>query len=116
MKQAAALAFAFVLAACSYTVSHAQSAGTKGMEQSATGRSATSGTTHHAVGVVKNVDPKRGVVTLAHGPVNSLNWPPMTMDFRVRDKASLAALKPGQQVEFDLVEEQKGSYVISRIK
>jgi len=40
----------------------------------------------------------------------------MTMDFQVRDKASLAKLKPGQKIEFELVEEKKGSYVISRIK
>jgi Cu/Ag efflux protein CusF len=114
MKQAAALTFATVLAACGHAASHAQSM--KGMEPSATTQKGTSGTTHHAVGVVRNVDPKRGVVTLEHGPVNTLNWPPMTMDFRVRDKAGLAALKPGQKVEFDLVEEQKGNYVINRIK
>jgi len=40
----------------------------------------------------------------------------MTMDFQVRDKASIAKLKPGQKIEFELVEEKKGSYVISRIK
>ena len=73
-------------------------------------------TTHPATGVVKKVDAGKGTVTLAHDEVKSLKWPAMTMDFRVRDKASLAALKPGQKVEFELVEEKKGSYVISRIK
>jgi len=71
---------------------------------------------HPATGVVKKVDAAKGTVTLAHDPVKSLNWPAMTMDFQVRDKASLAKLKPGQKIEFELVEEKKGSYVISRIK
>ena len=71
---------------------------------------------HTATGVVKKVDAAKGTVTLAHDPVKSLNWPAMTMDFRVRDKASLATLKPGQRIEFELVEEKKGSYVINRIQ
>jgi len=116
MKQAAVLTFVLVLTACVPALCNAQSGGMKDMERSATAGNAATGATHHAAGIVKNVDPKAGTVTLAHGPVNTLNWPPMTMAFRVRDKASLAGLKPGQKVEFDLVEEKKGSYVISRIK
>ena len=77
---------------------------------------AKDGTAHRATGVVKKVDSKAGTVTLAHDPVTSLNWPAMTMEFRVRDRAKLTTLKPEQKVEFDLVEEKKGSYVISRIK
>ena len=72
--------------------------------------------THSATGVVKKVDAAKGTVTLAHEPIKSLKWPAMTMDFRVRDKASLATLKPDQKIEFELIEEKKGSYVISRIK
>lgn len=41
---------------------------------------------HQAVGVVKKVDAKTGVVTLAHEAVNSMNWPPMTMGFMVKEK------------------------------
>ena len=73
-------------------------------------------TTHPATGVVKKIDTAKGTVTLAHDPIKSLKWPAMTMDFRVRDKASLATLKPDQKIEFELIEEKKGSYVISRIK
>ena len=71
---------------------------------------------HPATGVVKKVDATKGTVTLAHEPIQSLKWPAMTMDFHVRDRASLATLKPGQKIEFELIEEKKGSYVISRIK
>jgi len=73
-------------------------------------------TIHPATGVVKKVDAAKGTVTLAHEPIKSLKWPAMTMDFRVRDKASLATRKPDQKIEFELIEEKKGSYVISRIK
>ena len=38
---------------------------------------------HPATGVVKSVDRAKGTVTLAHGPVKSLNWPAMTMPFTV---------------------------------
>ncbi|HXF65735.1 MAG TPA: copper-binding protein [Burkholderiales bacterium] len=72
--------------------------------------------THQGSGIVKKVDPARESITLAHDPIRSLNWPAMTMDFRVRDKDKLAALKPGQKIAFELVEEKKGEYVISRIK
>lgn len=77
---------------------------------------ATAQSAHPATGVVKKIDAARNTVTLAHDPIKSLNWPAMTMDFRVRDKTDLAKLKPEQKIEFELVEEKKGSYVISRIK
>src|SRR6266446_6669221 len=46
-------------------------------------------TTHMAKGVVKKVDAKTGMVTVAHEPVKSMNWPAMTMAFKVKDKALL---------------------------
>ena len=43
--------------------------------------------THKATGVVKAVDSSKGTITLAHGPVESLNWSAMTMSFVVKDKS-----------------------------
>ena len=71
--------------------------------------------THQATGVVKRTDRAKGVVSLKHDPVKSLNWPGMTMDFNVRDPKLLAGVKPDQKVKFEFVEE-KGSYVITSIK
>lgn len=71
--------------------------------------------THKAVGVVKNVNPKAGVVTLAHEAVNSMNWPPMTMGFKVKDKTLLAKLKEGRKVEFEFVQEDD-DYVVTKVK
>jgi Cu/Ag efflux protein CusF len=115
MKQSIALSLVLALSVAVPAVSHAQSGGMKDMDMA---KKAAAGTqaAHKATGVVKKVDAKTGTVTLAHDPVKSLNWPAMTMDFRVRDKASLATLKPEQKIEFELIEEKKGSYVINRIK
>lgn len=70
---------------------------------------------HQGEGKVNSVDLKEGKVNLSHDPIASLNWPAMTMDLDVMEKASLSALKPGQKVEFKLVEKRKGKYVISEI-
>jgi Cu/Ag efflux protein CusF len=70
--------------------------------------------THEATGIVKRIDPAKGVVSLKHDPVKSLGWPGMTMDFSVRDPKLLSGLKPEQKVRFEFVEE-KGRYVISAI-
>lgn len=76
---------------------------------------ATTQTTHIATGVVKLLDAKAGVVTLAHDPVSSLNWPPMTMGFKVKDKALLAKLKEGQKKGFEFVQEDDG-YLVTSVK
>ena len=75
----------------------------------------TQGTVHNAVGVVKNVDPAKGTVTLDHEPVKSLNWSAMTMGFTVKDKAMLDKLQSGKKVEIEFVQQGK-DYVITSIK
>ena len=70
---------------------------------------------HQATGVVKSVDRAKGTVTLAHGPVKSLNWPAMTMPFTVKDKALLEKLQAGNKVEFEFVQQGK-EYVITTVK
>jgi membrane fusion protein, copper/silver efflux system len=67
-------------------------------------------------GSVEAVDSARATVTLAHGPIASLKWPAMTMEFRVKDPALLLTLKPGQRIAFDLIEESAGKYIIVRVQ
>ena len=70
---------------------------------------------HKGIGTVKKVDPAAGTVTLAHGPVESMKWPAMTMSFAIRDKAMLDKLSPEKKVEFEFV--QRGTdYVITSVK
>jgi len=70
---------------------------------------------HQATGVVKRIDTAKGVVSLKHEAIKSLNWPGMTMDFNVRDPKLIAGVKPDQQVKFEFVED-KGRYVITSIR
>ena len=70
---------------------------------------------HRASGVVKSVNAEKGTVNIAHGPVDSLKWPPMTMSFNAQDRKLLENLRPGAKVEFEFT--QQGSrYVITSIK
>jgi Cu(I)/Ag(I) efflux system protein CusF len=73
------------------------------------------GQTHHASGTVKKVDAAKGSVTFAHGPVKSLNWPAMTMGFRVKDKTLLDKLAVGKQAEFEFVQEGS-NYVVTAVR
>ena len=70
---------------------------------------------HRGTGKINSVDAKSGKINITHEPIASLNWPAMTMDFEVQDKALLAKLKKGQKVEFKLTEARKGKYVVNEI-
>ncbi|MFM9967877.1 MAG: efflux RND transporter periplasmic adaptor subunit [Burkholderiales bacterium] len=72
--------------------------------------------THRGEGSIEAVDSARATVTLAHGPITSLKWPAMTMDFRVKDPALLRTLKPGQKIAFEMIEASAGDYVIVRVQ
>ena len=71
---------------------------------------------HQAQGTVDSVDAQAGTVTLSHGPVASLKWPAMTMDFRIANASLTSALKPGAKVEVEFVERQPGEWVITAVK
>lgn len=73
------------------------------------------GKVHKAKGIVNSVDIQAAKVNLSHEAIPSLNWPKMTMSFKVSDQQGLAMLKPGQHVDFELSEKTKGQYVITKI-
>lgn len=58
--------------------------------------------TVEATGVVKKVDAKAGTAIVDHDPIRALNWPAMTMTFKVPDKAVLDQLKAGKKIRFQL--------------
>ena len=76
---------------------------------------ATAPMVHKAMGTVKKVDAKTGVATLAHEPIKSLNWPSMTMGFKVKDKMLMDKLTDGKKVEFEFIQKDK-DYVITGVK
>lgn len=54
-------------------------------------------------------------MSLAHGPVASLNWPAMTMNFKVKDKKLWPKLHEGSEVDVEIVQQGK-DYVIAKVK
>lgn len=87
----------------------AQSGGMKGMDMK---QEKAAGKAHKATGKVTKVDQAKGSVTIAHGPVPSMNWPSMTMTFKAKDKAMLGKVKSGDQVEFSFVESGRDHTII----
>ena len=84
----------------------------KGMEMKKESKPAAA---HKGIGVVKSTDAKKGTVTIAHEPVQSMSWPAMTMTFKAKDKAMLEHVKPGAKVEFSFVQSGK-DYIVTKIK
>ncbi len=76
---------------------------------------AAPGQVHKGQGTVRAVDQQNGTVNISHDPIPSLNFPAMTMDFQVKDKTLLKGVKPGQAVEFDVVQQVPGELVLNRI-
>ena len=68
-----------------------------------------------ATGVVKRLDAGQSLAMIAHDPVRSLNWPPITMAFKFRDKALFGKLAPGAKIEFDFVQEGE-DYVVTALQ
>jgi Cu(I)/Ag(I) efflux system protein CusF len=53
-----------------------------------------------ATGVVQSVDPEAKTITIAHGPVDALGWPGMTMAFQA-PSVDFATIKAGDNVSFE---------------
>lgn len=102
-------------------VAFAQSGGTKNMDMKnmpmdkMNSGSTAKATANEATGVVKAVDTIKGTVTLAHGPVKSLNWPAMTMTFIVKDKTFFDKLAVDKKVTIDFAK-QGTDYVVTSVK
>lgn len=60
---------------------------------------------NHAKGVVKELDAKKGTVTVSHEPVPTLKWPAMTMAFKISPELA-KDIAVGQKVDFEF--EAKG--------
>ena len=71
---------------------------------------------HRAEGTIKTLDAKSGTLSIAHGPVESLKWPAMTMDFKSANDALLSGLKPGATIAFEFVERSPGEWVITKVE
>jgi Cu(I)/Ag(I) efflux system periplasmic protein CusF len=64
---------------------------------------------------VRRVDKAGGKITLKHGEIKSLDMPPMTMVFQVRDPKVLDQVKAGDTVRFRAIQD-KGAYVVTDLQ
>jgi Cu/Ag efflux protein CusF len=68
-----------------------------------------------AEGEVRRVDREAKKITIKHGPIASIDMPPMTMVFQVRDPAWLERVKVGDHVRFR-AEKTDGAYLVTAIQ
>lgn len=66
-------------------------------------------------GEVRKVDAAAGKITIKHGAMPKFDMPPMTMVYRVKDKALLEQLKPGDKIKFD-GDNVGGEFTVSRLE
>lgn len=66
-------------------------------------------------GEVRKIDRDTARLTLRHAEIKSLDMPPMTMVFQVRDKAMLDTLQVGSRLQFR-VQSDGGKLVITELK
>jgi Cu/Ag efflux protein CusF len=59
-------------------------------------------TTADGTGTITALNAANHKVTLDHGPIPAINWPPMKMEFAVASSVDLAKLKTGDKVNFIL--------------
>ena len=76
--------------------------------------SAAGAQAHHGEGKVEAI--AKDSITLSHGPVPSLQWGPMTMDFKLPKDGAPTGVAPGAQVSFDFVQAPSGDYQITGIR
>lgn len=70
--------------------------------------------TPEASGEVTKIDKNQGRLTLRHGEIKSLDMPPMTMVFRVKDATMLDTVAVGDKVRF-AAEKIGGHYTVTVI-
>ena len=68
-----------------------------------------------ATGEIRKIDKEAGKVTIRHGTIKSIDMPPMTMVFILKNPALLDNLKQGDKVNFDVIQED-GKLVVTDLQ
>jgi Cu/Ag efflux protein CusF len=68
-----------------------------------------------AEGTVRKIDKSAGKLTIAHGPLESLGMPPMTMVFRAAEPGLLDQVKVGDKIRF-AVERVGGALTVTSLE
>ena len=106
---ASVLALSLAVAACG----EAQKAAPENRQTSEVGQTASQPPRgHSATGTIRSIAGDQ--VTIAHGPVESLGWPAMTMTFTA-PSAVEEDIQAGSQVDFSF-HQDNGTYVLSSLR
>jgi len=65
-----------------------------------------------ATGVVQAIDTADNTITIAHGPIEALSWPGMTMAFQAPN-IDLSTIKAGDEVTFEIEATGMGGTILS---
>ena len=76
---------------------------------------ATAAFAQSTAGEVRKIDKAQARITLKHDAIKSLDMPPMTMVFRVKDTKMLDAVAVGDKVRFD-ASKIDGQYVVTAMQ
>ena len=68
-----------------------------------------------AEGTVKKIDQSAGKLTIAHGPLEALGMPPMTMAFHAAEPGLLDQVKVGDRIRF-AVEKVRGALTVTAVE
>ena len=72
-------------------------------------------TARMSTGEIRKIDKEAGKVTIRHGYIKSIDMPPMTMVFALKNPALLDTLKQGDKVNFDVIQED-GKLVVTDLQ
>ena len=70
---------------------------------------------HQAQGTLNAINAD-GTVNITHGPVETLDWPGMTMDFMLANSSLAGNVRIGSTITFEIVERKPGEWVITRLQ
>ncbi|WP_036135316.1 copper-binding protein [Luteimonas mephitis] len=126
MKLLTSLLTVALLAACSQETSSADTAANaaaspeaQSMDMSEAEHQAMDSTTDDAAGTpaaasgtVESVDAEAGKIVIAHGAVDALEWPAMTMGFSATHE-QIQTVQPGQRVDFEFLSQGSKNTITS---
>lgn len=71
---------------------------------------------HRAEGVIDSISADRKSVMINHGPIESLKWPAMTMEFALSNESIVKGFSAGDGVTAEIVERGKGNFVVVNLQ
>ena len=95
---------------------HVGSTPASGQKQPGTSQQQDTTVVGHRVQGTLNAVNADGTASITHGPVETLNWPGMTMDFALANSALMADIEPGTAISFEIVERKPGEWVITKVQ